>query len=108
MHAGDTRKSPVCVIRYWVVLKIIGIANFYNDFLIPNSGYYIYRRIDRHRKKVGLDVQTADTSSMAIEQHQPRKAAEPKNERPFPTLLPATAATPGLVVVTSATAIRIL
>ena len=39
MHAGDTRKSPVCVIRYWVVLKIIGIANFYNDFLIPNSGY---------------------------------------------------------------------
>ena len=21
--------------------KIIGIANFYNDFLIPNSGYYV-------------------------------------------------------------------
>lgn len=57
---------------------------------------------------MGLDVQTGDTSSMAVEQHQPRKAAEPKNEGPFPTLLPATAATPGLVVVTSATAIRIL
>ena len=70
--------------------------------------YYIYRQTDRHRKKVGLDVQTGDTSSMAVEQHQPRKAADPKNEGPFPTLLPATAATPGLVVVTSATAIRIL
>lgn len=57
---------------------------------------------------MGLDVQTGDTSSMAVEQHQPRKAAEPKNEGPLPTLLPATAATPGLVVVTSATAIRIL
>lgn len=68
----------------------------------------IYGRIDKHRKKEGLDVQTGDTSSMAVEQHQPRKAAEPKNEGPFPTLLPATAATPGLVVVTSATAIRIL
>lgn len=44
---------------------------------------------------------------MTVEQHQPRKAAEPKNEGPFPTLLQATAATPGLVVVTSATAIRI-
>lgn len=44
---------------------------------------------------------------MTVEQHQPRKAAEPKNEGPFPTLLPATAATPGLVIVTSATAIRI-
>lgn len=70
--------------------------------------YYIYRQTDRHRKKVGLDVQTGDTSSMAVEQHQPRKAAEPKNEGPFPTLLPATAATPGWVVVTSAIAIRIL
>lgn len=44
---------------------------------------------------------------MAIEQHQPRKAADPKNEGPFPTILQATAATPGLVVITSATAIRI-
>ena len=51
---------------------------------------------------MGIDVQTGDTSSMAVEQHQPRKAAEPKNEGPLPTLLPATAATPGLVVVTSA------
>ena len=57
---------------------------------------------------MGLDVQTGDTSSMAVEQHQPRKAGEPKNEGPFPTLLPATAATPGWVVVTSAIAIRIL
>lgn len=56
---------------------------------------------------MGLDVRTGDTSSMTIEQHQPRKAAEPKNEEPFPTLLQATAATPGMVVVTSATAIRI-
>ena len=70
--------------------------------------YYIYRRTDEQRKKVGLAVQTGDTSSMAVEQHLPRKAADPKNEGPFPTLLPATAATPGLVVVTSATAIRIL
>lgn len=70
--------------------------------------YYIYRRADRHRKKVGLDVQTGDTSSMAVEQRQPRKTAEPKNEGPLPTLLQATAATPGLVVVTSAIAIRIL
>ena len=31
-----------------------------------------------------------------------------KHEGPFPTLLPATAATPGWVVVTSAIAIRIL
>lgn len=70
--------------------------------------YYIYRQTDGHRKKVGLDVQTGDTSSMTVEQHQPRKAADPKNEGPLPTLLQATAATPGLVVVTSATAIRIL
>lgn len=56
---------------------------------------------------MGLDVQPGDTTSMAVEQHQPRKAAEPKNEGPFPTLLQATAATPGLVVITSATAIRI-
>lgn len=56
---------------------------------------------------MGLDVRTGDSSSMTVEQHQPRKAAEPKNEGPFPTLLQATAATPGLVVVTSATAIRI-
>lgn len=56
---------------------------------------------------MGLDVQAGDTSSITVEQHQPRKAAEPKNEGPFPTLLPATAATPGMVVVTSATAIRI-
>ena len=70
--------------------------------------YYIYRRADRHRKKVGLDVQTGDTSSMAVEQHQSRKAAELKNEGPFPTLLQATTATPGWVVVTSAIAIRIL
>lgn len=69
---------------------------------------YIDRQTDGHREKVGLDVQTGDTSSMAIEQHQPRKAADPKNEGPFPTLLPATAATPGWVVVTSVTAIRIL
>lgn len=68
----------------------------------------IYRRADEHRKKVGLDVQTGDTLPMTVEQHLPRKAAEPKNEEPFPTLLQATAATPGLVVVTSATAIRIL
>ena len=27
--------------------------------------YYIYRQTDEHRKKVGLDVQTGDTSSMA-------------------------------------------
>lgn len=40
--------------------------------------YYIYRQTDEHRKKVGLDVQTGDTSSMTIEQHQPRKAADPK------------------------------
>ena len=45
---------------------------------------------------------------MIVEQHQPRKAAEPKNEGPLPTLLPATAATPGWVIVTSAIAIRIL
>lgn len=70
--------------------------------------YYIYRRADRHRKKVGLDVRTGDSSSMTFEQHQPRKATEPKNEEPFSTLLQATAATPGLVVITSATAIRIL
>ncbi len=44
---------------------------------------------------------------MTIEQHQPRKAAEPKKEEPFPTLLQATAATPGMVIVTSPTAIRI-
>ena len=44
---------------------------------------------------------------MTVEQHLSRKAAEPKKEEPFPTLLPATAATPGLVIVTSATAIRI-
>lgn len=56
---------------------------------------------------MGLDVQAGDTSSITIEQHLPRKAAEPKNEGPFPTLLQATAATPGLVVVTSAIAIRI-
>ena len=57
---------------------------------------------------MGLDVLTGDTSSMTVEQHLPRKAAESKKEKPFPTLLQATAATPGLVVVTSATAIRIL
>lgn len=56
---------------------------------------------------MGLDVQTGDTSSITFEQHQPRKAAEPKNEGPLPTLLQATAATPGLAVVTSATAARI-
>ena len=59
-------------------------------------------------EKMGIDVQTGDTSSMAVEQHQPRKAVEPKNEGPFPTLLQATTATPGWVVVTSAIAIRIL
>ena len=57
---------------------------------------------------MGIDVQTGDTSSMAVEQHQPRKAAKPKNEGPLPTLLPATANTPGVVVVTSGIAIRIL
>lgn len=56
---------------------------------------------------MGLDVQTGDTLPMTIERHQPRKAAEPKKEGPLPTLLQATAATPGLVIVTSATAIRI-
>lgn len=56
---------------------------------------------------MGLDVQTADTSSITIEQHQRRKAAEPKKEEPLPTLLQATAAMPGLVIITSATAIRI-
>lgn len=56
---------------------------------------------------MGLDVQAGDTSSITIEQHQPRKATEPKNDGPLPTLLQATAATPGLVVVTSATAVRI-
>lgn len=56
---------------------------------------------------MGLDVQTGNTSSMTFEQHQPRKATEPKNEGPLPTLLQAIAATPGMVVVTSATAIRI-
>lgn len=56
---------------------------------------------------MGLAVQTGDTSSITFEQHQPRKAAEPKNEGPLPTLLQATAATPGMVVVTSATAARI-
>lgn len=56
---------------------------------------------------MGLDVQTGGTSSITFEQHQPRKAAEPKNKEPLPTLLQATAATPGLAVVTSATAARI-
>lgn len=56
---------------------------------------------------MGLDVQTGDTLPVTVEQHLPRKAAEPKKEDPLPTILPATAATPGLVVVTSATAIRI-
>lgn len=56
---------------------------------------------------MGLDVLTGETLSMAVEQHQPRKATEPKNEEPLPTLLQATAATPGLAVVTSATAARI-
>lgn len=70
--------------------------------------YYIYRRPDEQREKVGLDVQTGDTLPVTVEQHQPRKAADPKNEGPFPTLLQATAATPGMVVVTSAIAIRIL
>lgn len=56
---------------------------------------------------MGLDVQTGETLSMAVEQHLPRKAAEPKKEEPLPTLLQATAATPGLVVITSAIAIRI-
>lgn len=56
---------------------------------------------------MGLDVQAGDTSSITFEQHQPRKATEPKNEGPFPTLLQATAATPGLVVITTATAIRL-
>ena len=59
-------------------------------------------------EKMVIDVQTGDTSSITFYQHQPRKVAEPKNEGPFPTLLPATAATPGWVVVTSAIAIRIL
>lgn len=56
---------------------------------------------------MGLDVQAGDTSSMTVERHLPRKAAEPKNEEPFPTLLQATAATPGWVVITTATAIRL-
>lgn len=56
---------------------------------------------------MGLDVRTGDTLPMTVERHLPRKAAEPKNEDPLPTLLQATAATPGLVVITSATAIRI-
>lgn len=56
---------------------------------------------------MGLDVQAGDTSSMAAEQHLPRKVTGPKKEGPFPTLLQATAATPGLVVITTATAIRL-
>lgn len=56
---------------------------------------------------MGLDVQAGDTLPMTVEQHLSRKAAEPKKEEPLPPLLQATAATPGMVVVTSATAIRI-
>lgn len=56
---------------------------------------------------MGLDVQAGDTSSITFEQHLSRKAAEPKKEESLPTLLQATAATPGLAVVTSATAARI-